>query len=74
MLEAQEGVCKICLEPESALSGKGGVRALCVDHDHQTGRVRGLLCVRCNAAIARFEELGPHSLDTVRDYLWGKPE
>lgn len=74
MLKAQEGVCKICLERESALSSKGDVRRLCVDHDHQTGRVRGLLCVRCNAAIARFEELGPHSLDRVYGYLWGKAQ
>lgn len=44
MLAAQGGACATCLRPP-------GVRALCVDHDHDTGEVRGLLCSACNAAI-----------------------
>ena len=45
MLEDQNGGCAICSRPN-----KHG-RRLCVDHDHSTGRVRGLLCDRCNAVI-----------------------
>jgi hypothetical protein len=41
MLRRQKGVCKICERPPKTLP-------LHVDHDHPTGRVRGLLCFRCN--------------------------
>ena|SRR3990167_6756640 len=47
MYVEQGGKCVIC---------SGWQNRLCVDHDHQTGRVRQLLCRRCNAAIGSFEE------------------
>lgn len=50
MVEAQGGLCAICREPETAMRG-GVVRPLCIDHDHETGGVRGLLCSRCNTAV-----------------------
>ena len=40
MFSSQEGVCAIC--------SNGTKNRLAVDHDHQTGAVRGLLCPRCN--------------------------
>src|SRR5690242_12716661 len=44
LLEAQGGHCALCPnEPKT--------RRLHVDHDHKTGRVRGLLCYRCNRTI-----------------------
>jgi hypothetical protein len=46
--KAQNGVCAICKEKNS-LHGK-----LYVDHEHLTGEVRGLLCVRCNTGIGMF--------------------
>lgn len=47
LCESQLGRCAICGCPrESALRG-----TLFVDHDHETGRVRGLLCYSCNTAI-----------------------
>ena len=50
MFAAQNGVCAICLEarPEE--------RTLHVDHDHETGAIRGLLCFRCNNAIGSLRE------------------
>ena len=50
MLDGQGGRCAICRQ--SCRTG----RRLAVDHDHQTGRIRGLLCFRCNTSLARYEE------------------
>lgn len=52
---AQEGLCAICRQPETA-TRKGKAKALAVDHDHQTGQVRSLLCSRCNVAIGYLND------------------
>lgn len=52
MLAAQGGHCALC--PWEPSDGK----VLAVDHDHETGRVRGLLCRGCNLALATFERVG----------------
>jgi hypothetical protein len=49
LVDAQDGVCAICGKPEQAKRG-----CLCVDHDHNTGQVRGLLCTRCNTGLGMF--------------------
>ena len=54
MLSAQEGVCAICAGPETRTNREGAPRYLSVDHDHSTGRVRGLLCSTCNRGIGQF--------------------
>lgn len=46
MLAAQGGKCAICKRPPKS-------RRLAVDHDHKTGKVRGLLCFRCNYRVVR---------------------
>lgn len=46
LLEAQTGVCAICSGPPN---GQGS--RLQVDHDHDTSRVRGLLCSKCNTLL-----------------------
>jgi hypothetical protein len=55
MFVEQKGVCAICGKPETMI-GHGKVKWLAVDHDHTTGKVRGLLCAHCNQAIGKFEE------------------
>lgn len=47
MLEAQGGKCAICGAPDGAADRL----SLCVDHNHQTGRRRELLCVGCNFRV-----------------------
>lgn len=54
LLEAQGGVCAIC-------GGTDTQRRLAVDHDHESGEVRGLLCSGCNGA-----KLGALKDDPVR--------
>jgi len=52
MLAAQNGVCAIC----GGDPGGRWKRRFHVDHDHETGAVRGLLCHGCNAGLGLFEE------------------
>ena len=46
LFERQHGLCAACRSAETSVKGY-----LCVDHDHKTGKVRGLLCRRCNVAL-----------------------
>jgi hypothetical protein len=55
MLVAQNGVCANCKKPET-LNRKGTIQPLSVDHNHQTGRVRALLCNACNSLLGNAKE------------------
>lgn len=56
MLEEQNGVCAVCHKPERVISEYGIVRRLAVDHNHTTGKVRGLLCQACNTTLGKVSE------------------
>jgi hypothetical protein len=56
MLAAQNNVCAICKLPESVRGNGGAIRPLDVDHCHTTGKIRGLLCTRCNKAIGILKD------------------
>lgn len=62
-LASQGGSCAICGRPP-----KPGGRRLNVDHDHVTGRVRGLLCASCNRGLAWFRDCADH-LSTAAVYI-----
>lgn len=51
MEEACGNLCEICGKPEHVLGPSGSVKALAVDHDKETGKVRGLLCNNCNRGL-----------------------
>lgn len=57
MLAAQGGVCNICgAEPELPPTRiRDDIKVLVVDHDHVTGKVRGLLCRQCNSRLGILE-------------------
>lgn len=61
MFDEQDGVCAICGDPPEG-------RYLCVDHDHETGDIRSLLCHNCNAGLGNLKD----DIERVRkaaDYL-----
>ena len=57
MVEEAKGICLICLRPS----------VLVVDHCHTTGRVRGLLCRRCNSCLPPFED--KDKMERILSYL-----
>ena len=57
MLAAQNGVCAICKGMETYKpKSYAGPKALSVDHNHETGAIRGLLCSNCNYIIGHCKE------------------
>lgn len=59
LIKDHGNVCQICKKPREAFK-----KNLSVDHNHKSGRIRGLLCYRCN----KFQ-LGRHSIESVKGLL-----
>lgn len=66
LLSQQGGCCAICRQPP-------GERSLAVDHDHLTGRIRGLLCGLCNTALGLLRD-NPDLIDRASAYLRNQPD
>jgi|ERR1035437_7828854 hypothetical protein len=57
LLKEQNNVCAVCKRPETKIYKKTNkVMDLQVDHNHKTGKVRGLLCSDCNISYGRIKE------------------
>lgn len=65
MVSSQGGGCAICGGKNAFVNSK---RDLCVDHDHATGNIRGLLCHSCNIGLGQFREK-PALLEKAIAYL-----
>lgn len=65
ILDRQNGGCALCGKKEGKINGK---RILHVDHDHETGKVRGILCVQCNHGLGKFQD-SVEILDKATAYL-----
>ena len=68
LFSEQRGLCAICLRSEITKHQSGTIRRLAVDHDHETGKIRGLLCSKCNNAIGYLED-NVEFLDRAKKYL-----
>ena len=60
LLEAQNNKCLLCSK-----SPEDNGKALSVDHDHQTGKIRGLLCDNCNKGIGFLKE----NIETLKNAI-----
>jgi len=63
MFKKQNGNCAICGSPELIIR-------LSVDHDHETGKIRGLLCKSCNIKLGTIEN--KEFIKRVKHYLKGQ--
>jgi hypothetical protein len=63
MLAAQGSVCAICFTKPNLRHAN-----LAIDHDHATGKIRALLCARCNTAIGHLMD-SPTVVESAVAYL-----
>ena len=63
IFNSQGGACALCNTHQSEFN-----KSLCTDHDHETGKVRGLLCIMCNTALAQLGD-SKESIKKVLGYV-----
>jgi hypothetical protein len=60
MLQQQDNCCAIC-----GKNADNFPKSLAVDHDHTSGKIRGLLCMYCNTALGKFEDSKQNLLNAL---------
>ncbi len=68
MFNQQGGCCFLCGRHQTEME-----TSIHTDHDHKTGKIRGLLCVRCNSMVGVIDDFDIDT-DKIRDYLGGGNE
>ncbi len=70
LFELQEGCCAICGKHQSEFK-----KSLGVDHNHETGQIRNLVCMKCNTFIG-YVENAEENFETIKVYLkaWAKKD
>lgn len=63
LVQSQGGKCAICRDVL-----KREKRGTHIDHDHATGAIRGILCVKCNAGLGQFKD-DPERLQAAARYI-----
>ena len=70
MLNKQHGACALCLESFDKLPvHKNKQTSIVIDHNHETGKTRGLLCNACNAALGHIETKSQEWLQRAQNYM-----
>lgn len=68
LFKSQNKVCAICKQQEIVKNSLGEIKRLNVDHNHITGKIRGLLCHNCNIALGNFKD-NKQNLESAITYL-----
>ena len=69
LLGEQGGCCAICkVDENTSAHGNNHTTNFSVDHDHKTGKVRGLLCNRCNRSLGLLQDK-VELLESAKQYL-----
>jgi hypothetical protein len=69
MFEQQNGLCAICKKPETSIDSRSGKpKQLALDHDHITGKIRGLLCQKHNIGLGCFDD-DPVLMEDAASYV-----
>lgn len=66
-LKEQNGVCGAC-KKNARNMWRGKLVRMALDHDHKTGKPRGILCIKCNRALGLLEE-NPTTINNLIDYI-----
>ena len=66
MHKLQDGNCVLCKTPISMFMGSSGGH---VDHCHKTGKVRGILCQKCNVSVGALENTRIDNVTAILHYI-----
>ncbi|MET0466975.1 MAG: endonuclease VII domain-containing protein [Chitinophagaceae bacterium] len=64
ILESQGNVCAVCKEPD---------KVFCVDHNHKTLKIRGIICLNCNLRVVGGARDHDYKLINAAEYVTNHP-